>query len=740
MPKTSNTVTKNPRPVSGGGKNGSKNTAYTMQRSLSARKVHQFSLISNFDRIGYRNREDITILPPGVLVLGSYNVLTNVGGRIGVTKGYSLDGQANATITPITSSFDFTKLLSNDTHVRTYGSNMQVRWVNPTTSAVTWITFYTNINSSNNINYASFWDKTSVKTEMLFVNGSNVLFKWSGAVAGFASATTNTLTKQGTQTWAQAGFNIPAAYTQTLVFATDANGGGTITDASAGFLTAGFALGESIVVSGTMSNNGTFTIIDIDAGTIRVGRDQTIVNESVPTTLTFTPSIVINGTTYTYTGGTGTTTLTGVSPNPSTPGYAVGTGIVQTVQAINNSSTNGLSGSFTNDLIANLDNQLFVGSKTSSVIYTSHVNNFLDYSYDSPRLVGQGAMVTIADYPRAFVNQEDNLYVSAGKDLWYRSLLNQTTTSVPDGSGGAVSTVYETLTYQQLKTTALQGAQSQTATTKIKNDIVFLSFEPIINSLGRVEDILLTPQVTDMSYPIVNDMNQYDFTDASMIYFRQFLYVSIPKEGLIRIYNMSNQGTDENGANYFYWEAPVTFPIARFSIINDELYGHGYAVPETYKLFDGYTFNTHPIPARAAFSYNNYGTRTQLKVFNLFYLEGYITSNCTLTYGFNYDIDGCQTQRTWELDGADRQLVCISLDDASLGKDSLGKRPLGGLIPNPYSTGLPPKFRAIKQVSEFPFYEGQIFFESLGKSQQWELVAAGPSAKPASEGNNSRQY
>ncbi len=298
--------------------------------------------------------------------------------------------------------------------------------------------------------------------------------------------------------------------------------------------------------------------------------------------------------------------------------------------------------------------------------------------------------------------------------------------------------MYQTLDMMQLKTTALQAAQSQSAVTKIKNDIVFLSFEPIINSFGRVTNILISPQVTDLSYSIVNDMNKYDWTDASLIYYRQFLYVSVPKEGLIRIYNMTQSKVQ-------YWEAPVTYPIARFSIINDELYGHGYRVPETYKLFTGYTFNGSPIPAQAVFSYVQYGTRAYPKDFNLFFLEGYITQNCVLNYSLNYDIDGCQTSRSYNIAGSDQALVCTPINDASLGKAPIGSRPLSGLTIPPLSvfstdTGLPPKFRAIKQLSKFPFYELQVVFSSLGNDQQWELLAFGPNAGPATEGNNARQY
>lgn len=722
-----------PQPKSYQGESGGKNTAYTMQRRLAATKTHEFTIESNFTKMGYRNREDISILPPGTLVVGSYNVLTNVYGRIGVVKGYTIDGQSNSTLSGITSSFDFTKLNNDDTHVRTWGSNFDFRYVTPT-GTVLWTTIFTGLIVGNDVNYIPYWDLTQLTNCTLFVNGSSNIYRWSGAVAPFLSATTNTITKQGTDSWAQAGF--------------DTNGIGNVTYTPVS-TTAVFQVGETITggTSGTTAtvtqNSNNILVLDSISGAGFI-YPETITGSTSGATGTVNvytppsiPSVIIDGVTYQYTGGELTTTLTGVTPDPTLVTHTPGTAVAQAITVTPNSDLTVVPPEYVIDLIGNLDNQVFLGSKASSVIYTSAVSNYTDYSNDLPRLQGQGATTTIADHPTAFINQEDSLYVSAGKNIWYESVLTETTTTTTIGST-AVSIVYETLTFAQLKVANLQSAQSQACVTKIQNDIVYLSYEPIINSLGRVTDILISPQITDLSYSIVNDMNKYDLTGVSMIYFRQFLYVSIPAEGIIRIYNMTQPKTH-------YWEAPVTYPVARFSIIDGALYGHAYGVPETYKLFDGYQFDGHPIPAAAYFNFEQYGTRPYPKNFNLFYLEGYITSNCTLNYGFNYDMNGCGTTRTYSLDGTS-SLVCIGgSGDASLGKAPLGSRPLSGLDISPmtvYSTntGLPPKFRAIKQLSKLPFYELQVFFTSLGSDQQWELVAYGPSVGPATEGNNSRQY
>lgn len=733
------------KPTPKSAQSSSKNTAFTMQKRLQSMKVHEYTLVTGeeISKYGYRNREDITILPPGVLVLGSYNVITDVGERLDVVKGYTLDGQANSTLNKISSSYDFTKLQTNDTHVRTWDINLNFRYVHPTTNTVEWVTLFTGISPGVDVNYTQYQDIVQSTSVVLFVQGGRAIYRWSAAVTPFSSATSTTITKEGITTFSEVGFDevglgsISFSPTSTTANTATFEIGDSIMGSSSGATATVTQVNGNILVLDSISG-GPFTSADSITGSTS-GATGTV-NIYTPPSASF--NVIIDGIEYNYTGGVGTTTLTGVTPDPTLGGHVAGTSIAQAVQTIDlDDVTGNIPVTYTPNIIGNLDNQIFLGSFSSPTIFTSNTNDFMDYSYSTPRLPAEGAVSIVAGFPQAFVNQEDNLYISVGQDLWYETQFNQNTiTTYPGGTTNpSVTTVYENLVLQQLKTTFLQAAQSQAATTKIKNDIVYLSFEPIINSLGRVTNILISPQISDMSYPIVNDMNRYDWTDASMIYFRQFLYVSVPKEGLIRVYNMTQPKIQ-------YWESPVTYPIGRFSIIDDQLYGHGYNVPETYQLFNGTNFNGAAIPAAAYFSYNQYGTRNYPKDFTGFYLEGYISPNCTLTYGLNYDINGCQTQVTYTLDGTQVPQVCIGgLPDASLGKASLGSRPLSGLtmpgsIATSTDTGLPPKFRAIKQTSKKPFYELQVFFQSLGTDQQWSLLAFGPNAAPATEGSVSIQY
>lgn len=621
------------------------NLSYFQSRRLAAAKAHEFSLVDSFP-LTYRNREDITKLSPGVLIVGSQNVLSNVSDRIQIRQGYALDGATSSVIAAIKSSFDWITRGNGEVHLRagnlTSAGNdgkLQYRYVD-TLGNVTWRDLTTNLTTVN-YNFCTYWNTTESLREVLFVNGTSNIFRWNGATAVLLSSTANTLTKTGSDSWLDTGF---------------------------------YSAGNK--------------------------------------------KVIINGTEYTYTAGESTTTLTGVSPSPiAEPTLSV---VHQSVVTTANSSMTGITSTFTNGLIGNLNNQIFIGSLTSSVLWISKINSFTDYSSSTPRQTGEGASL-ILDYNLvALIRQEQFMYVSAGKDLWYNVNFQLQTSTV--------GVTYEQVNAELLKNGRQQGAQSQAFASHMKNNIIVVTFEPTIDTFGRIETSLATPQTKNISDSIKLDVDAYDFTGGSIFYFKYNIYVAVPIEGLVLVYSLITNS----------WEAPQTIPLTRFYVVNGELYGHSSQTSESYKLFTGYadrvytSFTGNPIDSKARFSYVNYGTRTALKKADMFYIEGYINANTILNCFITYEIDGCATMKSFTIDGSDKAIVCIGNDSDSLGKISLGKVKLGGAGTNSL-TGLPPKFRVEKTFPSTNFFECSFSFEVLGVDNRFELLGFGLNASGASE-------
>jgi len=599
---------------------------------------NEFLLVEKYP-LTYRNREDVTNLPPGVLIVGSKNVLSNVSERLQIREGYALDGETSAIAAAIVSSFDWLTRGNEEKHLRagflssSNNGKLQYRYVDEDGN-VTWRDLLTNLTSVS-YNFTKFWNTTESLREVLFVNGASQIQAWNGATAVVLSNTATTITKTGTESWADAGFYV--------------------------------------------SGNKT---------------------------------IVVDGVSYTYTGGESTTTLTGLTALPSLVGEVVHQAVVTT---LNSSFTSGPPATFKNGLISTLNNQIFLSSLTASNVWISQVNSYTNYSQSTPRQVGEGSMLILDDNIVAFKPQENFMYVSAGQDLWYNINFELQTSTV--------GVTYEQVNAEPLKTGKRQGAISQAAVSHMKNNIIVITNETTIDMIGRMENYFGTPQQNNISDSIKLDIDSYDFEDSSIYYHRYKIYAAVPKEGLVRIYNIIT-GT---------WEAPQELPISRFYTVDGELFGHSYATSESYKLFTGYAdrvypgFLGHPINMVMKFSYQNYGERNGLKSANYLYVEGYVNENTTVSAAITYELDGCATVKTFEIDGADTQIVCLPPAQGPFGKSSLGKVKFGGEGPETINN-LPPKFRVEKSFNNTDFFEVSISFSVLGVNNRFELLAFGLNA------------
>lgn len=635
----------------------------------SENKVGVYNLVEG--PFPYHAREDQTTLPSNTLVSPSQNVINNTANRLQLVKGYTLDGGASTTIdSGIQSNYDFYPTRTQDVRnmragfLTSAGSDgkLQFRYVNAA-GTVSWIDLKTGLTTINMCFDGNYWDTTELLKLLLWVDGSNFIYEWNGAVTTFASATATTLTKQGTDTWAQTGFY-----------------------------------------------------------QAKSGR-----------------SITIGGVTATYSGGEGTTTLTGVSVDFSAT--TVGAEIHQTPVSTALSSMTSILSTFGPTVIGcGRQNQLYVGASTSNSLYISKVNNYKDYSFTSPvRVAGEGFLLSMDAPPVKFIPQEVHgdeqsydMWISTGLSNW--SIIRSTLSA--DNADEAIQFI-------RLKSAPLQGTMSERLCSKMKNQIIFIGNDNVCNAMGYYS-YQYVPVMQDLSYPIIDDMNSYDFTDGSIFYHKNFIYVAVPKYGLIRIYNMTNQ-TEETYSNYnpqesldpkqpFYWEAPIGYPISGFYVVDGDLYGHGYNTSESYKLFNGGSFNGQDINANATLAFDTKGDRTQSKGSNEIWVEGYIKQNTVLNTFINEDLDAFQVQQTVTINGNDNSIVAYGGGGNSLGDTPLGVQPLGGS--QDISSALPAWFHVIKTYTQNSYYLEQIAFQTKGVDLQWELVTWGTNATFTTEGNN----
>lgn len=585
--------------------------------------MKKFKITDQFK--GYVSKKDITNLDEKFLVSPSKNTYINDGEKISSRPGYELFGASNSATTPIEYAWTWNTSTGTELPLRSYDDELEYYYDGAWRRlAASW--------AAVDFQSTTWWDATEKLDRLIFVMGNSNLYSWNGAVTTIASTTANTITKDGTTTFAEDRF---------------------------------FTTGNKIVV--------------------------------------------INGTDYAYTGGEGTTTLTGVTPDPS--GEAVGSVVIQKIVTTTNKPASGSN----NDVIGVLTNQIYVGDVKKRQVYISSNTDFTSFTFASPRVPGTGALLTPDSPPKAFLPLEDKMYISCGKDEWYKVEFKL-----------SADLTKESVEIKKVNTAPLQGAISANSATRIKNDVVFFTNEPTIDTLGRIENVEEVKSVP-ISDPIKVDMDSYDFTsNPTVIYYKNQIFCSIPSSGVVLIYDLEKK----------FWQPPWYMPISHFSIISGDLIGHSSQVAESFKLLTGNNDNGNPIDASVSFAYYNGGQRAVLKSLDEYYTEGYISLNTTLTMVLKYDFGGYSGTVTKDIKGTDSGLVFQTTTDNSLGKQPIGSQPLGSVTDSLLDI---PKFRVWHELQKNDWYEYQVVYGTNQVDAQWELLAHGGNIMLSSNGSNDRK-
>ena len=408
-------------------------------------------------------------------------------------------------------------------------------------------------------------------------------------------------------------------------------------------------------------------------------------------------SIRIGTTDYTYTGGESTDTLTGVS---ALPAITAGTFVSQTI--VSNSSITGLPSTFTFDVIDVQTNQVWLGDTESREVYVSKSTNYIDYTYTSPvRLPSDGWKMTFDNCTIGFVQDNNVMYVTAGNQDYYEITRNMTA----DATG-------ETFKIRKLRSGPGQAPISANAIVRVKNGIIIITQEHTVDWLTNIQNIS-TPQSLPLSDPIKNDFDSYDLTGVTGKYINNQLYVAIPAENLIRIYDFDKA----------MWFPPHDIPVSFFSIVDNHLYGHSNSSDVSYKLEDGLTDDGVAIDFIAAFAYRQYGDRSKYKNYDEYYNELYMSEATNVTVTHKYEFGGSESVVEKTISGTDTELMFAPAYDNSLGKEPLGKNPLGGTATD---VSVLNKYRCIHELKKVDFFENQITFSSSDSGAQFEIIAHGP--------------
>lgn len=475
--------------------------------------------------------------------------------------------------------------------------------------------------------------------------------------------------------------------------------------------------------------NGAVAVVDsVPSGTeVKKTGTTTFAQNRFYSTRNKTFVCVRTGTEYTYTGGESTTTLTGIA---DTTGLLAGDILIQKVVTTNDKP----NANRNNHVIFSFENQIVLGSEDDEEVYVSQNDDYSSFSFSSPRIAGEGALLTLSDQTRGIASIGKNLCIFSGRSDIFKIEFEQITVG---------STLTETVKVKKLDAGVDQGALNQESIVPIGDSIAYLSNEVALRVISNPEELTGIDPKT-LSNPIKPDFDAEDWYDgltpsAYATWYKNTIYISAPQSS--RVY-MLNFMEDADGKLQRYWNSPQVLPVGAFSLIdlNDSygqrLYGHSNGVPETYLLFDGASDGQYagmeveeklPIECKAVFAYTNYKKRAVLKKFDEYFVEGEITPNTTdLLMTINYDYGGNTQVIEETIDGSNDDILGNSLDQGSLAQQSLAVNPLGGLL-NPPSDAR--RFRVIFEEATEDFFEMNATFYTNEVDRYWAVIAHGANAQ-----------
>jgi len=696
----------------------------------SLAKIFNFpNIIQNF--AGYDSCRDKTNINEAYMVLGSQNIYKKLSGNLAVRPGLKRIGDANSAASGVSSEFVWNTSWGTTYPMWVADSKLQVSISN------VWYTLLTT--TFTRYVFDKWWDNTNKRDLALFVNGNSYIQYWTGGYAMLSSAAASTITKTGTTTWQQEHFDssslttIGSSSTQfditnpsgtTFRYTWDSTGTDPLISATT------VPVGSYILLGAqnfTAANNGLFVVTGSGTNYFEVTNASGVAenNKTIGTGYIYTnfkKVLIISGTAYAYTGGETTTTLTGVTPNPSA--ITANTVILQAVITIFNSPAT----SFNNDFIKVINNQAYVGSYTSRLCYISSNTDFTNYVVPSPRSAGDPELLTLDGTLNGIGVRLGNAHIAFGSGSWAEISFTDIT----------VGTTLTQQTKVDVKPVALlQSAYAHEFIDNTGDNIIYLAKDQQVRTIGSSNNSFTTVYPS-FSQEIASELSAETFTGGGLRCIGEFIYLTAPNSGKTYL-RQERQSVDPNGQVVAerLWHSPFTWGATRIDEINGTVVAFSNSNPQVYQVWDTDQWHDdspsdEPLPyiCMLSFAYRTSGRRQGMTAFDKVFSEGYITQTTPLNLTINYNYQGSLGSNTSVVNSIQRSAYLFTpnaSDPDSLGDSSLGEETLGE---SDDETGSPPlpKFKVINSLPLQNCFEYQLNYWSDTADAQWELLATATNA------------
>ena len=418
-----------------------------------------------------------------------------------------------------------------------------------------------------------------------------------------------------------------------------------------------------------------------------------------------TGSVIINGNTYAYTGGSGTTTITGVTGDPT--GEANGSGIAQVV----NTST--LSAADKGSIMLTALSRIFLAGMTATPnqVTFSDTGDITNYAGSNPSDGGfedfpqmNGAITALMDLNKWIV------VFSAKKILAFTFEYPTSTTR---------TTAMEEI--------ANEGCVNPKAIKKFGDKIIYTTPNGGIKSLTNIaqQD---TFSVEDLTEPIRPTIQNFVWDDASLEYSR--------KKRIMVLAGKSDSTKDDNDAGVMLfltiredgsqgWNLGVhDWFIGDMCDYDGDIHFGSSIESQNFLAFDGYSKNGGPISWRRVERVEFFADRKSdgawtKKYMSFIGFRGVMGPGTKLLMNLDYGTKGAVTSQPLQLKYEDLNSDGVNFVQQvalnTLGGFALGTEPLGGTVEN---IGELSYFKVIYPLPTTAIEDYQLTMETTGTGQR----------------------
>lgn len=480
---------------------------------------------------------------------------------------------------------------------------------------------------------------------------------------------------------------------------------------------------QVLFVNGTddmqMWNGGFGLISSTTVNTIVL--DRTITESRITSA---SGTVVVNGTTYTYTGSGGST-LTGVTPDPT--GEANSSGVLQSVTV----SSNTPATDFLADFIKVINNQVYVGSYTSRLIYMSSDTDYTNYTVPSPQVAGSPGLFVLDGTAKGIGVRQGNACVGFGSGGW----------AVISFSLVSNNNVITRNNKIDVKPVAiLQAPYAHEFIDSVGDNLVYLGQDQQVHSFGDFNNLFVAGYPS-LSQEIASELTEENFEGGGLKCIGEFIYITAPVSG--KTYLRQERTRIDEAGNIVaerLWHSPFVWNATFVDQIDGVVVVFSNANPQIYEVWntaqwhdDSPSDEALPYTCVMALGYRNINRRQGLNSFDKLYSEGYITAGTELNALINYDYLGATNQVLAIINSVEQPAFTFSEAPPSLGDSSLGENPLGDLVQESGDMEAIPKFRCINSLTLINNFEYQPIFYSDTADSRWEILAVSDNATKADE-------